>query len=491
MRALRSLAALTLAFALGGCARGPRDKPLTVALPADILSLNPNQEVEAITDSVLFNVYEPLVGLDEDVKVTTILAESWEHPSPERWRFRLRKGARFQDGTPVTAAAVRDALLNLRHTPDLEATQFFNKVADVVAVDSDSLEVVTREPRAILGSLPFLYVTKPNAPGAFPTLLGTGPYRLREWQPGKRVVLERFKDYWGEAPEFSPVTFVPEESPERRMALLESGAADIAYGITPELAEKPRQGARFVHRSGLTVYYVGLNLRRPPFSDPAIRKAFHLALNREEILSRVLRGSGAVSTQPVSPLVFGYHPGLPLPRYDPVESRHLLEQSLRTPRLRVRLDFPTPRLGVARLIQEQLDRVGVTVELNALEGEAVYDLAKAGKSDLFFAGWDCTTGEASEFYEFCLHTPSKGYGVGNHGGYSNRRVDEIAETNAAILDQRRRQALLQEAASIVMEELPLLPLYVQDDIYALREGFTFRPRADSEIRLLDVTSLRR
>jgi len=73
LRCLVSLA-LALAFALGGCAPRPRDKPLTVALPADILSLNPNEEVEAITDSVLFNVYEPLVGLDEDVKVRTILA---------------------------------------------------------------------------------------------------------------------------------------------------------------------------------------------------------------------------------------------------------------------------------------------------------------------------------------------------------------------------------------------------------------------------------
>ena len=486
-RAFVSLLVLTL----GGCSPKPRDKPLTIALPGDLLSLDPNQEVEAITDSVLSNVYEPLVGLDADVKVRTMLAESWEHPSPERWRFRLRRGARFQDGTPVTAAAVRESLLDLRQAPDLEAAQFFNKVVDVVAVDRDSLEVVTREPRALLASLAFLYVTKPNAPGAFPKLLGTGPYRLREWKPGERIVLERFPDYWGGAAEFSPVTFVPQADTERRLALLDSGAADIAYAITPELAERPSPGVRFLHRTGLTVYYLGLNVRRPPFSDPKIRKALHLALNREEMLSRVLKGSGAVPTQLVSPLVFGYHPGLPLPRYDPVESRRLLEQSSRKPRLRVRLDFPAPRLAVARLLQEQLDRVGISVELNALEGEAVYEMAKAGMSDLFFAGWDCTTGEASEFYEFCLHTPAKGYGLGNHGGYSNRRVDEIAETNAAILDQRQRQAVLQEAAAIVMDDLPLLPLYVQDDIYAVRAGVTFEPRADNEIRLLDVKSLRR
>lgn len=464
-----------------------------ILLPSDILSLNPNEEVEAVTDSVLFNVYEPLVGLDEDLKVRTILAESWDHPSPERWRFRLRPNVRFHDGTVVTAEVVRDALLGLREAPHLEAAAFFNQVLDVVAVDRLTLVVVTRQPRSILASLPFLYITKPNAPKAFPPLLGTGPYQIRQWTPKQRVVLESWRGYWGSAPEFSRVVFLPVGDADRRLTILQGGQTDIAYGMTPELAAQQRPSVRFLRRPGLTVFYLGFNLRRAPgnpFSDPRVRKAFHQALNREEIVGRALKGTGSVPTQPVAPLVFGYHPGIRPPRYDPVESRRLLDQAGFAGRLRVRLDVPTQRLPVGRLIQEQLDRVGVSLELNPLDKEAVYELAKAGKSDLYFAGWDCSTGEASEFYEFCLHTPAAGYGVGNYGGYSNPRVDEIAETNAAILDQKRRQAALQEAASIVMEELPLLPLYVEDEIYGIREGLTFQPRADGEIRLLDVRSFR-
>src|SRR5262249_16375976 len=163
-------------------------------------------------------------------------------------------------------------------------------------------------------------------------------YRLKEWTPGHKAVLERFEGYWGPPPEFSPVTFLPEPNAERRLALLESGAADIAYGVTPEMASRPRPGTTFLHRTGPTVFHPGFNVGRPPFADARVRRAFHLALNREEMVSREFKGKGAVPTQPVSPLVFGYHPGLPPPRYDPLEARRLLEQALRTQRLKVRLD---------------------------------------------------------------------------------------------------------------------------------------------------------
>ena len=112
--------------------------------------------------------------------------------------------------------------------------------------------------------------------------------------------------------------------------------------------------------------------------------------------------------------------------------------------------------------------------------------AMAGKSDLFLNGWDCSTGEASEFYEFCLHTPRGQYGKGNYGGYSNPEIDTIAETNAAILDQRARRRLLQRAAVIAMDDLPVLPLWVRDDVYGVRTELTFPLRADAAVRVADV-----
>jgi peptide/nickel transport system substrate-binding protein len=483
------LLVLASAVALASCV--PRDRPkstLTILLPDDILTLDPNKDVEEVTDSVLFNVFEPLVGFDVNLERQTLLAESWEHPVPEQWRFHLRKDVRFHDGTPLTAAIARDALLGLKQSRLLEAAHFLSQVERVAAADDHTLDIVTREPRAILASLPFVYISKPSAQGGG-AVVGTGPYKIRERLPGKRITLERWSGYWGAAPEFNDVTFVPERDPSARLAALRNGDADVIYGVEPEQTTKRLPGVRFRNRPGLAVYYLGFGFRKGadnPFQKLEVRQAVHLALDRKGMVEHLLLGMGSVATQPVAPVIFGYDPDLPAPAFDPLRARQLLSRAGYPHGFRVRIDFLETRLPEVRLVQKQLREVGVELELNSLEKTAFYQLMKTHKTDLFFTGWDCSTGEASEFYEICLHTPTDRYGIGNFGEYSNPVVDEVSETNAAILDQRSRRRKLQEAAAITMDDLPVVPLFIRDEIYAVRDYIDFDPRADSEIKLLEL-----
>ncbi len=484
-RALVVATAAALAVASAGCARAPARDSVTIALANDILGLDPNRDVEVITDSVLFNVYEPLVALDEDLRFRTVLAETWEHPRPEQWRIHLRRGIRFQDGTPMTAASVRDAFLSLRANPRSDAAQYLAPVQEITVVGGQVLDLVTHEPRALLASLAVLYVTKPNAKGADPPLVGTGPFRLREWRRGERVVLERWEGYWGGPPALRRATFVPVPEAGQRVARLRDGTADIAYDVPPDLAAGAPAGERFVRRTGLTVYYLGFDVRaRPgnPFQDARVRRAVHLAVDREALVRGPLRGTGAVATQPVAPAVFGYKPDQPPPAHDPARSRRLLAEAGRPAGFRVRFDFPSGRAEQARFVKDALAPLGIEVELNALAGDGVYQVARAGRSAMFLIGWNCASGEASEFFEFCLRTGARG----NYGGYSNPRLDAIADGNGAVPEPRDRRRLLEEAAGIAMDDLPVSPLWVADNIYGTREDVQFTPRVDGEIRLLDV-----
>ena len=482
-----------LASGLACTRTAPAKDTLVVLMASDPLSLDPNRSVELSTDAVLANAYQGLVTLDENLHPQPQLAKSWEHPTPERWRFHLRE-ARFHDGTPVTAPMVRDALLRVRDDATLDAAQFLRPAQEITAPDESTVEIATREPRALLSSLAFVYVTKPNSVGVFPPFLGSGPYRLTERVPGQQIRLVRFDSYWGARPEFPELLVKPIPEAGERLRLLQRGDADIAYGMTPELAERAGPGFRFLHGPGLSVFYLGFDLRERPgnaFADRRIREAFHLALDREAIVQQALRGRGLVPTQPVAPLVLGFEPDLPAPRHDPVRARRLLAEAGHAQDLSVRLDFPRARSQVARLVQEQLARVGVRLALNPLAGDGVHDLAKEGQSTFFMSGWSCSSGEASEFFEFCLHTPGRGLGAGNYGFYSNRRLDEIAETNAALLNPLERQTVLREAARIAMRDLPLLPLFIEDDIFGVRDGLLVKPRTDGEIRLAEVKRLRR
>lgn len=488
----RTLAAVTAALLLlpllSGCSRGRSlTDEVRLVISDDILSLDPNRDVDSVTDSVLSNVYQPLVTLDEGLLVETALAERWEHPSPERWRFHLREDVLFHDGTPLTARIARDSLLALQKDPALESSAFLRHVVRVEAVSDTVLDLVTREPRALLPSLLSVYVVKKNARGAFPPYAGTGPFRIEEWKKNERVVLARFEDYWGGPAEVARAVFTPLGDPAGRLARLERGEADIVYGVPAEMAARPlAKGTRLVRSPGLTVYYLGLNVRDVPgnpFHDRRVRRAVHLALDRQGMVRKTLHGAAVVATQPVSPLVFGYSPRIPPPVRDVARARALLAEAGHARGFTVRLDFTSTRAATALSVKEALAEVGVTVELNPLEGNGVFDLAEAGKSDFYFAGWDCTSGEASEFYEFNLHTRTAVAGLGNVGGYSNARLDELAERNAAVLDPRKRKELLEEAATIVMDDLPLLPLFVEENLFGVREGITFTPPADGEIRL--------
>jgi peptide/nickel transport system substrate-binding protein len=429
------------------------------------------------------------VGFDDKLGIRTMLAESWEHPKPEQWRFRLRPGVRFHDGTPLTAPLVRDALLAIQQVKGSEAAEFLSQVVDIAAVDDRTIDLFTAEPRALLSSLPVIYIVKKNAGGAFPPLVGTGPYRVARYANATgQVDLERTRDYWGERPEFDKVTFQAVKDPAQRLRQLDRGDADIAYDVPPQLASRLTR-ARLVRRPGVTLYYLGLDLRPGrdnPLNRKPVRQALHRAIDRSRIVQEAQKGMAAIGHQTAPSSVFGFDPRLVAPPADPAAARALLAQAGYPAGFALTIDAAREVLPAAQLVAAGLSGVGLRVEVREGARHEVWDRAQQGRSQAFIVGWSFTSGESGEFYEFCLHTPTGAYGFFNYGRYSNPQIDKVAEGNGAVLDASERQRLLQKAAAIVMDDLPVLPLYVSDDIYGVGPGVRFRPRPDGEIWLPDV-----
>jgi len=466
----------------------PSNRSLTVLLSDDILSIDPNSEFEAVTDSVLFNVYQPLVELDKDLNLHPVLAESWENPRPNEWRFHLRQNVRFHDGTYLTPQTVKRALEEVMRSANLDTTSFLSAIQEIKAIDDSTISIVTKKPSAILSRLPFVYIWKSNGQKSFPPLVGTGPYRLSDWQKGQSILLKRWEGYWEKEPSFQNVTFFPVPDARERVDRLRRGAADIAYSVpATSIIETP--DVHFMRRPGLTVYYLGFDLTPSsdnPFSNPRVRKAINIALNRDAIVRRVLHGFGTVPTQAVAPFVFGYNPSLPKPSQDIELAKNLLAQAGYSTGFHARLDLGSSRMAAAKLIQEDLRKIGIETDLNSLSLNDVYKLAESGKSRFFLIGWDCTSGDASEFYEYCAHTRDQNYGRGNYGHYSNAALDRLIDASGGVTDENERKSMLQEQGAIVMQDLPIVPVYIEDDIYGVRNSIEFEPRADSEIKIMDV-----
>src|SRR3990172_7122081 len=278
----RCLACLFILYCFLSCStRETPNTSLTILLPEDILTVDPNREFETITDSVLFNVYEPLVGLDENLNLQPVLAESWENPTPEEWRFHLRKKIRFHDGTYLNESIVREALETVKKSAELETSTFLTSADRIEVLDQNTVSIITRKPYEILFKLPFIYIVRTSRNGDFLSLVGTGPYRLRQWEKGKYVTLAYWEQYRGARPDFRNIRFVPVVDVAERYERLKKHQADIMYGVPAEWARQRIDGVSILQRPGLTVYYLGFNLAKEvdnPFRDLRVRQAIHLAL---------------------------------------------------------------------------------------------------------------------------------------------------------------------------------------------------------------------
>ncbi|MEP6825935.1 MAG: ABC transporter substrate-binding protein, partial [Ramlibacter sp.] len=235
---------------------GVSAQTVRIANQGDALSMDPHSLNESLQLSVTSNVYEPLVGRNKDLSLTPALATSWKQTSPTVWRFELRKGVQFHDGTPFTAD---DVIFTLQRVAgegsDLKSNT--SDIKEVRKVNDFTIDIETKAPFPILPdqlSTTFMMskkwcetnqATRPvdrrkgieNA-ASFRSN-GTGPYRLRERQPNVRTTFVRNGNYWGKIEgNVQEVVFTPIANDATRVAALLSGEIDIMEPVPVQDIER-------------------------------------------------------------------------------------------------------------------------------------------------------------------------------------------------------------------------------------------------------------
>jgi peptide/nickel transport system substrate-binding protein len=487
------LTATLVAAALGSaCVRhGPPAPagPIRVGLYAAPPSLDPHIESDFLSSGVLANAVDGLTSLDADLRVEPALAASWETPSPSTWRFRLRPGVRFQDGRPVEAADVVWSLERARRHPRSGVSHYLADVVETRVPGPGIVEIRTQASSSLLlNRLAFVAILPRGSPDEIRTPVGTGPYRLDPAGFPERIVLRRSDVYWGRRPAEPEVELRVERDPARLRAMVESGEIDFALGISPEEAERMRGApcCRLVTRPGVVVEVLRFRVDLPPFDDVRVRRAVHLALDRAALVERTLRGFGAPASQLASPGTVGFSPDLNAPPRDVAAARRLLAVAGHAGRLPVTLEFREDRN--AQEIRRQLAEAGFAVALRPRPWGEALDRMRSGQVLFYYGAMVADTGDAGDILDSSLHTLDlpAGLGAENRWGYSSLEVDRLlleARLAPTLLD--RRDAL-QRAMERVMVDLPMVPLVVPDDLYALRRGIAWSPRLDGRVLGADL-----
>ena len=467
------LLALTLSCGCGSRAGPTPPSVLRAAVRADVTGFFPNPPAsnESYTFEMNRWVVGALVGLDRGLNVVPALAEHWLTPDDCTFVLELRPGLRFSDGRPATARDAAESLLagiRLRW-PNLG---YLSTIESVRVIGERRIEVrAVRPDPTLLARLAWGFVLPADELAKSPVpVVGAAPYTLERWTPGAGFSFARNPNYWGEPAAYERAEFrvVPDDA--ARIALVEKGEADLADFVPPEDWDRLQQnpGLRVVVGAGHRVLFLGLRVDRPPFSDPRVREALDLAIDRRAIVEKVLSGKGSAANQLLPRGAVGHVPTLPPSRHDPERAKALLRAAGFSPGHKLRLDGPSNRyvrdVEIMREVARQLEDVGLQVEVNALEKRAFYALLAAGRSAFYLLGWASESGDGADTFEVLFPPPdSPGASTFNASGFYDARLDEITREAQSTTNLQARAAVLQRAFTRLSELRPILPLVVQPE----------------------------
>ena len=502
---------LLLAAATLGQAAG---EEITIGIGADVTSIDPHYHNLTPNNNVAAHIFDYLVLRDERQKPIPGLAESWKTIDPLTWEFKLRKGVKFHDGSEFTAADVVATIERVPLVPNSPSpfTVYTKQIKEMIVVDPHTIRFKTASPYPLMPTdmTQVAIISKAAAKASTEDFnsgkaaIGTGPYKFVRYAKGDRIELARNDAYWGGKTPWDKATLrlLPNDA-SRVAALLAGDVQAIEYVPTSDVARIRADSRLNVYKviADRLIYlhldsdrdaspYVtdtdGRPLGRNPLKDARVRKAISKAINRAAIVDKVMEGEAVPAGQLLPDGMFGTTPNLKVEPYDPEGAKKLLAEVGYPKGFGLTIHSPNNRYvndtKVAQAIAQMLTRIGIATKVEAMPSATFFPQATELKFSFMLLGWGSGTGEASSTLKALLATYSKdkGFGTANRGRYSNPRVDALLEEGLATVDDPKREALLQRATEVAINDTGIIPLHFQVNLWATRNGIVYAPRTDEQ-----------
>jgi peptide/nickel transport system substrate-binding protein len=512
--------AAALMLAICGTVEG---KTFRWANDGDANSMDPYARLETFLLLMDMSFYEPLVRRDRSMKLQPGLATEWSRIEPTVWRFKLRQGVKFHDGTPFTADDVVFSYDRATH-PGSNIGSPLATVKEVKKIDDFTVDFVTDGPDPILPlNLPAVAImskkwceehnttraadlTKNEESYATRNENGTGPFMLKERQPDVKTVLVKNPSWWGlkdEPIDIDEVVFNRIENAATRVSALLSGELDMVYTVPPQDTDRiaKTQGMKIWHTPELRTIFLGMDQSRDellesnvkgknPFKDKRVRQAFYQAIDEDAITAKVMRGFAHPTALMVGPGVNGYDAKLDkrFP-HDVAAAKNLLAEAGYPNGFEVGFDCPNDRYvndeAICQAVVAMLARIGVKANLLAQTRAKYFGKINAPKYDTSFymLGWTPATYDTLDALRALAGTRSGKYGVFNVGGYSNPKLDDLNKQIQVELDNEKRNELASQALGLLKDDFAYIPLHQQIVVWATRDNIDLAQTGDNFFQL--------
>jgi len=470
-----------------------RKTVLTITVAEEISSLNPLVG-NSLVDWFIFNlIYDKLTIYGPDLKPMPWLAKSWEvSPDGCTWTLYLVKNATWHDGHPFTA---EDVKFTIEYIKKYEVALWLDEVADIESVEApDDYTVIikTSKPIAYLDTyvfprlpiLPKHIWEKITDPERYPNEkpVGNGPFKLVEYKPGEYLRFVANENYWRGKPHIDEIIAKIGLTTDAAFLELKAGKLDIMV-LTPEYVKEAEKDPNIKVILSEDIYfdYVVLNTKRYPFSIKEFRYALAYAINKQEIIDRILLGYGEPLCSVIPPAHrFWHNPNVPKYEYNPDKAKEILDELgfkdidgdgyRETPNgTKLEIEILTlstwpPYVRLADMLSKYWTNIELKVKILAVEwGE---ESKRLHERNYDVAIWGFTVApEPSQFLVLFTNNPPPYWSMGE---WENETYNKLFEQQKSVMDINKRREIIFKLQQILAEELPIIPIWAAYVIEAYR-----------------------
>lgn len=503
MPAARLLLAAAALLA-GGCLkretaveRGNRDQVLHRGIGYEVPELDPQLATGVAEGNVIHALFEGLVAPDpRDLHPVPGVAERWEiSPDGRTYTFHLRTNAKWSDGSALTAAdfvASYRRILTAELAADyanllyiLQGAEAYHKGTQtdfaqvgVTAVDARTLRLTLEHPSLTFLSLltnppwfpvPVAAIARHGSPTRRgngwtrpENLVSNGPFTLKKWQQNQVIVAEKSPHYWDAATvRLNAIHFYPIDSLDAEERAFRAGQLHVTDAIpVGKIDAYRRDQPKFLRIDPyLGSYFLRFNTARPPLTDVRVRRALALAVDREAIVTRILRGGETAAATLTPPGINGYQP-TPRLRTDVAAARELLraaghEGGKGLPPVELLYNSNESHRLIAEALQEMWRReLGVEVRLVNQELKVTFAARRAGDYQILRSNWIADYPDPLTFLDIFRSDSGN-----NYTRWANPAYDAALFAAARATDPAERNRLFQQAEDLLLEAAPIVPIY--------------------------------
>ncbi|MCI9104934.1 MAG: glutathione ABC transporter substrate-binding protein [Lachnospiraceae bacterium] len=477
-----------------------QETDIVAAVNVDFTTMDPMDTSDTLSGGIQRMISDSLFGFDDNMGIVPMLATGYEaNDEATEFTITLREGISFTDGTPWNADA---ALANFAKWDDeslgLKRTTFLCNVLDSFEkLDDYTIKVKLTEPfGAFISNLahPACVIMCPKTIEAGVEAcarnpVGTGQYKFVEWIEGDHLTLELNKDWWGYDADicggtaladadagFKTITFKPVPESATRVAMIQSGDAQLIWPIPTEsvsVLESDPNVASF-QGDGIVVRYFMMNTQKAPFNDVRVRQAIDYAINKEAYIQVVKNGLAIPATSIIGPAVQYYKGNDPRP-YDPEKAKALLAEAGYPDGFTTSVMYAntTANQKQVEFLKQQLEQVGINLELNGLESavvnQKVQDTDAPGAEaevECYVIGWSPSTGDADWGIRPLVAIESEPPMSYNICYFENEELEGYIKTGLESADDATRKEAYAKAQDLLWEETPMIFLCVDSNTWA-------------------------